>query len=75
MSRSIPLAAPKSTIEAFGRVADLADAVGAIRVAGMSAQHTLILSPEISAFLQEAHQALLAAHREIETVLAKAAAK
>lgn len=62
----IPKAAPATAQDAYGRILDLADAVNALRVAGVSELHTLNLPPAAVEKLMEAHQALLAAHREIE---------
>jgi len=62
----VPKAAPNTTLEAYGRVLDLSDMVNALRVAGMSDLHSLQLPEEAVRHLVEAHQALLAAQREIE---------
>jgi hypothetical protein len=65
----IPMAAPTTTRDAYGRILDLASAVGALRVAASSELHSLKLPPEAIVQLVEAHQALLAAHRAVEETL------
>ncbi len=67
--KAVPVSAPSTTLEAYGRVADLADTVNALAIAGASELHALKLSPVAIAKLQEARQALLAAHREIELLV------
>jgi hypothetical protein len=65
----IPKSAPETTREAYGRILELAEAVGALRVAGASELHSLRLPPEAVRALGEAHQALLAAHRAVEAAV------
>lgn len=69
MKNVIPKAAPATTIEAYGRLQDLSDAVGALRVAGMSDVHSLQLPPEAITALIAAHEALKEAHRLVEAKL------
>jgi len=71
MNQTIPKAAPKGILQAYGHVGDLCDAVGAIRVAATSELHELggLLPDTAIAKLIEAHQALMASHREIEEAL------
>lgn len=61
--------APDTTLEAYGQVMDLFEAVGALRVAAMSQVHPLTLPSEAITKLVEAQQALMAAHRIIEAAV------
>ena len=65
----IPKAAPETTREAYGRILDLTEAVGALLAAAQSSQHALSLPFEARDALIDARQALRAAHRAVETAV------
>lgn len=65
--------APTTTLETYGRLMDLSDAVGGILIAALSDGHELSLPTGAVERLREARQALMAAHREVEAALVPAA--
>lgn len=68
-TNGIPKSAPETALGAYGRIMDLAEAVGALLAAAQSSQHALSLPFEARDALIDARQALRAAHRAVEAAV------